>query len=1057
MRAAVFSLKCFSHGPRNQSTSTLNQLKSSDTVPHSFGKFKGNETIPSIMSKTDSTALSLKSSGSFLFKLLLTMNKGKLFFLLLISIVIAFLEVGCIFLLKEVIDIYKADNIDKEKLLTYSGALVIMRLCISLISKQNEFQLFCLGFKTYVTLANLIVKKVLRIKPGASGDKFDEGKIISLLQNDADKLEYNIQSIPNIFGLPIKLILYNGLLFWYFGLTYLAGLATLFFFLLSMFLIQKLRIVYDRNALSVTDKRLKATSNVIGSLKSLKFYGWEEKFINTICKLRDNELDHVNSRMNAMILAQVLSWESSVAIAAASLIAYIYFSSSKNTTFIVASLSVFSLLQDPIDSFTYFLSTFGDVFVSFDRLNKLLVVEEVQQNEEAKDKFTVEIENGFFNWGEGACEGFELKDINLKLEKGQKVAVVGEIGAGKSSLLNAILGNLNKSDKTILKTVGNIAYVAQNPWITNDSVQENIVQDRDFDEETYFSVISLVNLNTDIFSMELKDHTLCGAKGSNLSGGQRARIALARAIYKEADMYLLDNPLGALDVKIGNKILNNVIFNDLKDKTVVVVTHNMEHASKFDYVITMKGGKIESIDEGSSAPSFVVSRNSSYVPWETKRKKQRTIHAKINNEGLNLNVFINFMQFMRGFAWNLVVVFFVILMILAKIFNDFWIVTWAGKLNKKEISDSDTDWYMYIYGSIAIAAIIPIFLRVYILKLNNINLAKVLHHKAIAKILKAPVSFLDSVNKGEIMNKLSDDLRNIERIYSGYIKIIDYTFEVIGILVICAIIEPLSIITFPFVVVVFGFVVYRFMNDARLLKQLVSSTKGPIIEVLSEITEGQSFIRLDKTEEYFLKKFTNKLETNFVLKLHQIANRCFYFIRLDLIAICFLIVLFGGMFYLKDSFSFGSVGVLLGYSLRMQEKMYNLALNFGWFQQSFIAFERIFEFWSFPKEKLAVGTNDEELEAKGVLKTGRIEFKNFSCWYPKSENASIKKINLSIEPRTKLGLVGRTGSGKSTLFLNLFRILDRTEGELLMDGVNINEIGLSYLKKNIAIIPQVRY
>ena len=979
------------------------------------------------------------------------MNKNTFICLFLISFFTAILEVSCVVIVKYIVEYLKQPEIDLTNLLVFLFVLVFLQICLSFLKNHNIFQLWQLGFETYVSIVYLLIKKVLKVR---STDEYNEGRLISLLQNDADKLEFSIQSIPNTFSMPVKMILFNSVLFWFFGWSYVPGFLTFLFFLFVMIFMQKQKVHYDRKSLEFQDKRLKSTSNVINFLKCVKLCAWEKEFINKISELRDKELVEYGYKLNNSIANQVLSWESPFMISCVSLLVYVYFSSDKDTTFIVVSLSVFSFLQTPIEGFSFFVSVIGDVFVSFNRLGDFLKMKEVDKVEENNEEFSVLIQNGSFSWG-STDEIQQLTNINIKLEKNKKYALVGEVGSGKSSFINAILGNLHKSEGTALKRNGSIAYVGQDPWIINDTLRGNIVMDNEYDRERFEAVISLVNLNTDMHTMAGKDLTEIGSKGTNLSGGQKARIALARAIYRDADIYLLDNPLAALDAKIANTILHNVIMHELDNKTIVMTTNNMDHASKFDFVVKMNKGQIESVIETATLEFLPPIRNSSYQPWQQNETVRLLKDDKARSDNISIETVFTMIRMLRGVWWNLLVLVFVVIMVAIKVFNDWWIADWANKLNKGQISLADTDYYMIVYGALSIFAVIPIFLRVYIFKINNIHMSKLIHNKSIESILKAPLEHLQTINQGEIINKLSADLRSIDTTFSSFVRLLDFVCEIIGVFVICSIIEPLSLATFPIVLILFLLVSYRYLNDALTLKRLVSVSKSPVINVMKEIIHGACNIRVEGNEEWFLTKFYKKLETNYILKLHRIGNRCYYILTFDLISNLFLVTIVIGLVYIRESLSFGAAGIILSYSLRLQEKIFFLSFNLGYFQESLIAFERCLDFLQFPKENLPIGQNEQELEALSVMKTGKIEFQDFSCWYSKKEKPTLENINLTILPGMKVGIVGRTGSGKSTLCLNLFRVLERTAGLLLLDGKDIKEIGLNYLKRNLTIIPQV--
>ena len=669
-----------------------------------------------------------------------------------------------------------------------------------------------------------------------------------------------------------------------------------------------------------------------------------------------------------------------------------------------------------------------------------------------------------------------LKEITLKIKKGEMVGIIGEVGSGKSSLLQSILNTLillNPKECSGIYINGSIGYVSQIPWIQNDTIKNNILFFNEYNEKKYKEILELSQLNYDLSNFEGGDLTEIGEKGVNLSGGQKVRISLARILYSNPDIYLFDDPISALDANVGKKIMHNCIIKYLKGKTRIIVTHALQYLKYMDRIFYIQNGKIswvgkfEEIEEShiSNLLKFAKSRKKSID--DTKENENIKNINDLNNKKLvrilkdedeevgevKFDVYISYFKYMGGITFMILIMIIMFLWQLNKGGSDFWLAYWSKPENQKKTNEK---WkFFMIYSALGLGSIIFIFFRIFLLSKSSVKLTRQIHIDMIDKLIKAPINlFHESIPRGQIFNRLSKDLENLTFTYETIGNLLVGFFTILGALILDSYYDIYTLIYIP-LIILFGILLSKFyLIGARQLTRLEAMSHSPILNIISESIPGITTIRAFNKINKYLEKFHIKVNNS--IKINHLTKGAFnwYQEQFDIFGSFYIIYLVTITIIKEKEFSPQSIGIMFTYSVLMQ-----LSLSYAFematqVEQNMISMERCLKYTEIEGEKPSIQDNDIILERNNWPSEGIIKFHNYYVKYRPNTEIVLKNLNFEIKSKEKIGIVGRTGSGKSTICLCLFRILEPLEGTIYIDNVDIRNIGLDILRKNITIIPQ---
>ena len=1121
----------------------------------SLGTITGNLSSKNFMNRTYYVYNTLNYKSKPKNSLILTIlraNIWRVFAVFFLGLITTGLNVLAMNLFRKYIQLFSLRELNPSSItdidFIFIGAsfLCVKFINIFLLKQTNECQNI-IGFKSGVELNCLIFDKLLQYSPASRKLKAESGEILNFVQVDSHKVTRMMLLSPNLVTIPIMLIAYSYMLFVFLGWQFIFGLLTLLLFIVINFYFQQQFKKHQKQNQKNIDKRLRITSETLFNLKVLKLYAWDEYFLNKIKEARENEMKELYKIFNITNFNRTLLWFSPIATAIVTIGTYQYLTSSIKIEDIFTCLGILSSIQEPVRSLSTIYTNAIETLISLKRIENFLKQDDVdpnkiQRNEQDSNSegIAVKIENGNFSWGVEqreekpqtylplqksrndtkksksiynsnnkhynqfqSIEVFPLllpntlKNINLTVNKGEFICIIGEVGSGKSSLLYAILNNLiqlpgKNGELTKLIVNGSIAYVSQTPWIQNETLRNNILFHETYNEHKYNEILKISELESDLEILQGGDLTEIGEKGINLSGGQKARISIARALYSEADIYLFDDPISALDANVGKNIIHNCICDYLKGKTRLLVTHAIQYAHLADRIVYIKEGEIEWIGKSDE-----MKKQSFYVSLMTSGKKSRSGNNEIsfvvrdedidehsnsdsddNNvdvdeiedepedmpkqvkritreedkvEGkLGKNVFKTYIQNNGGKTFLVLLVVLLIIWQTLKCGSDLWIAYW-----NKQVSNSFSSYYFTIYAGLGLGSTLFVFFRLLLIAKGSLSNSRELHNKMVTCLVHAPINlYHDTVPKGQILNRLSKDLDNLDYLSNlVFNNTVTYGMNLLGEIIICAIFQPYCLILVPIIFLLGMIIMNYYLHCSRELSRIQGIVRSPMINSVNETIFGSITIRAYNKQEIFINTFRKYVDEYLKSRLFINGTMNWYILLLDLLSfsfICFLVVF---TIIFKQNFEVQVIGIILTYCVQLQGELVRFLVARSNLENDMIAQERCLSYTSIQSECPSNKGNDNT-KYESWPYNGKIEFKNFTVQYRPDSEIVLNDISFSIHQGEKIGIAGRTGSGKSTIALCMFRILEAKSGSILIDDVDISEIGLYKLRSSITIIPQ---
>ena len=679
-----------------------------------------------------------------------------------------------------------------------------------------------------------------------------------------------------------------------------------------------------------------------------------------------------------------------------------------------------------------------------------------------------------------------LKDITINIKPGEIVGIIGEVGSGKSSLFEAILNSLillNPDKCDGIHINGTVGYVCQSSWIQNATIKDNILFFKEEDPHRYQEVLEQSQLKFDLANFEGGDQTEIGEKGINLSGGQKVRVSLARALYSNPDIYLFDDPISALDANIGKKIMKQCIIKYLEGKTRIVATHAIHYLKHMDKIIYLHEGRIawtgtylellqqpffDSLNKLSKVSKHRSSDADEYANQistikkdEEKKEEKKEVVKIIADEDeeigvVKFDVYKAYARYLGGVCFTVIIILIMFFWQFNKGASDIWLAFWSQKENQGDSTDKNKKWRFFgIYSALGVASSIFIFFRIFLLSKGTVRLGRKLHFDMVEKLIKAPINlFHETIPRGQIFNRLSKDLESIQAAMYVLGNVLVGLFMAIGAITICSIYDPYSCCFVP-MFLIGGYVLNTYyLRGSRQLCRLEAISHSPILNTINETIPGcASILAFDRKENYF-NKFFKTIDDSF--KINIFLNGLYNWLNLQysFLSLIYMVYLIVIIIYKEDTFSSQSIGIIFTYSVLLQRCLGWLFNCCAQMETSMVSMERCMKYTDIISEKESVLPSDEKLISSHWPKEGTIRFEDYSVKYRPNTEVVLKHINFSINSNEKVGIVGRTGSGKSTICLCLFRILEPLTGTIYIDDEDITNIGLDLLRQNITIIPQ---
>jgi ABC-type multidrug transport system fused ATPase/permease subunit len=1008
-------------------------------------------------------------------------------------------------------------------------------------------------------------------KPEAES-QVSTGAIINLMAVDAFKVSEICAYLHFLWAnTPVQVVLAVVLLYRILGYSSVAGIGIMVVLLpINMYVAGQFAKI-QKLILAATDARIHTTNEVLTNIRIIKFFAWEQRFIGLVNEKRHVELKHLRYRYMLWAVAATIWSGSPVLITFLSFFVYTKIEHKELIPSVAfTALSLFQILRIPLDQLADMVAHVQESKVSVDRIEEYLNEPETEKysqlitrKKDENGQPTIGFTNGTFSWGgkdmkdKASADAFKLMDLDVQFRVGKLNVVVGPTGSGKTSLLMALLGEMTKLKGDVYLPGGrsredltpdpetglteSVAYCAQQAWLVNGTVKENIVFASEWDAKRYNDVIAACSLKRDLEILDGGDETIVGEKGVTLSGGQKQRISLARAMYSKARHVLLDDVLSAVDSHTAKWIFDYALNGDLMlNRTCILVTHNVSlclpHA---EYGIVLENGRIvtqgtahEVIDSGklteevtksrpesrgnSKAPSQVPSdqdetEGDAAGEADTKKPSASKSQEETKAEGgVKLSIIVLYLKAMGPWYYWVGATIAFLAQQISSVSTNLWIRTWANAYAEKGVStmghrrsspithaptifgsgtclnsgtcswnmpymsqpqeqhysynamqtsfttsDSDVNstYFLIIYAILGLTFMFITFIQEGFLFGGSLAASRRVHERLIHKITHAKFRFFDQTPLGQLMNRFSKDIESVDQeVAPVAIGVVHCLASIITIVILISVITPAFLIAGVFISILYFLIGRFYINSSRDLKRLESVHRSPLYQQFGETLSGMTTIRAYGDERRFIRENLAKINTQHRPFIYLWAANRWLAFRVDVVGA--LVAFFAGTFVVLSvgRIDAGAAGLALTYAVTFTENVLWFVRLYSANEQNMNSVERVKEYLDVDQE--APAQIPENKPASNWPSKGAVDFINYSTRYRPDFDLVLKDVTFKILPGEKVGVVGRTGAGKSSLALALFRALEAEQGKILIDDVDVGLIGLQDLRESIVMVPQ---
>uniref|UniRef100_A0A3P8SC25 Cystic fibrosis transmembrane conductance regulator n=1 Tax=Amphiprion percula TaxID=161767 RepID=A0A3P8SC25_AMPPE len=919
----------------------------------------------------------------------------------------------------EYFETYDPDNMTAlYQTLGYGAGLSVCAIGLVLIHHLYFFHVQRAGMKIRVAMCHMIYKKALCLSSSAMG-KTTTGQIVNLLSNDVNRFDDVTIFLHFLWVGPLQAAVVVGLLWLEIGPSCLAGMVVLMFLMPTQTMVGRLFSKFRSQTAVLTDSRIHTMNEVVSGIRIIKMYAWEKPFAALVSDIRRKEISKImkSSYLRGLNMAS-------------------FFCASKIIVFVTFTLYV--LLGNKISASRVFVTV--SLYAAV-RLTVTLffpnAIEKLFESRVASEGFSLDAPS--------------LQNVSFSLKSNQLVAVIGPVGAGKSSLLSSILGEL-PAEKGVLKVKGQLTYAAQQPWVFPGSIRSNILFGKELNPR-------------DLQLLPDGDQTLIGDRGATLSGGQKARVNLARAVYQDADIYLLDDPLSAVDAEVGRHLFEQCICGLLKNKPRILVTHQLQYLKAADQIVVLKEGhmvakgtytelqqsgvdftsllKKDEEDEQQQpaqdiparsrtlSQNSVLSQTSSRLfMYPSQAEPVQTLAEESRAQGtIGVRLYV---KYLRAGASIVTLLAAIVLNLLAQV-------------------RSKSTGGMFCSPGLTGATIIFGFMRNLVLFNVLVRCAQSLHNGMFNTILRTPVRFFDINPIGRILNRFSKDIGQLDsNMPWTFVDFIQVFLQILGVIAVAASVIPWILIPVVPLLIVFIFLRRYFLQTSRDIKRLESTTRSPVFSHLSSSLQGLWTIRAFGAEERFQNTFDAHQDLHSEAWFLFLTTSRWFAVRLDFICAVFVTITTFGCVLLRDQLDAGSVGLALSYAVTLTGMFQWGVRQSAEVENMMTSVERAVEYTELESE---APWETQKRPPPNWPSKGLVTFDQVSFSYSPDGPTVLHNMSATFRPKEKVGIVGRTGAGKSSLVSALFRLAE-PQGKIYIDSIVTSEIGLHDLRQKMSIIPQ---
>ncbi|XP_028942698.1 canalicular multispecific organic anion transporter 1 isoform X2 [Antrostomus carolinensis] len=1055
---------------------------------------------------------------------------------LLLSVAFKLVHDGLVFVSPQLLKLLIAFVSDEESFAwqgyLYSILLFLTALIQSLCLQQYFSLCFQLGTNVRASLIAAIYKKALTMS-SATRKESTVGETVNLMSADAQRFMDMANFVHQLWSSPLQIILSIVFLWGELGPSVLAGIGVMVLLIpINAFMVAKAKTIQVRN-MKNKDERMKIMNEVLNGIKILKLFAWEPSFEKRVNEIRAHELKDL---LNFSYLQSVSIFLFTCAPFLVSLATFaVYVLVDENNILdaqkAFTAISLFNVLRFPMAMLPLVLSSLVQTNVSTARLERYLGGEDLDTSAIHHNPIAgsaVRFSEATFAWEQDGND--VIRDVTLDIAPGSLVAVVGAVGSGKSSLVSAMLGEM-ENIKGHINIQGSLAYVPQQAWIQNATLKDNILFGSELDEARYQQVIKACALLPDLELLPAGDQTEIGEKGINLSGGQKQRVSLARAVYSNADIYVLDDPLSAVDAHVGKYLFDHVLGPKglLQKKTRILVTHSISFLPQVDNIVVLVAG---AVSEHGSYSTLLANRGAFsqflnlYGSQEEDASKKNTtavalagdeeqgdedlepcveespddvvtmtlkreasIHRREFSRSLSKNStnswnktqeeppkklkgqqliekeavetgkvkFSMYLRYLRavGLWYSFWVAMGYVGQYVAFVGTNLWLSAWtddAQRYLNQTYPVEQRDLRIGVFGALGVSQALFLLFATILSAYGAMRASRIMHQQLLSNILRVPMSFFDTTPTGRIVNRFAKDIFTIdETIPMSFRSWLSCFMAIISTLLMISLATPFFALVIIPLSIFYYFVLRFYVSTSRQLRRLDSVTRSPIYSHFGETVSGLSVIRAYGHQERFLQQNESTIDINQKSVYSWIISNRWLAIRLEFVGS--LVVFFSALLAVisKGTLEGGIVGLSVSSALNVTQTLNWLVRTSSELETNIVAVERVHEYTKVKNEAPWV---TEKRPPRGWPSKGEIQFVDYKVRYRPELELVLQGITCNIGSTEKVGVVGRTGAGKSSLTNCLFRVLEAAGGKIIIDEVDIATIGLHDLRQNLTIIPQ---
>ncbi|MBZ3869802.1 ATP-binding cassette sub-family C member 9 [Sciurus carolinensis] len=962
------------------------------------------------------------------------------------------------------------------------------------------------GINLRGALLAMIYNKILRLSTSnLSMGEMTLGQINNLVAIETNQLMWFLFLCPNLWAMPVQIIMGVILLYNLLGSSALVGAAVIVLLAPIQYFIATKLAEAQKSTLDYSTERLKKTNEILKGIKLLKLYAWEHIFCKSVEETRMKELSSLKTFALYTSLSIFMNAAIPIAAVLATFVTHAYASGNNlKPAEAFASLSLFHILVTPLFLLSTVVRFAVKAIISVQKLNEFLLSDEIGDDSwrtgegslpfESCKKHTTVVTNGYFSWGSGLAT---LSNIDIRIPTGQLTMIVGQVGCGKSSLLLAILGEMQTLDGKVhwsnyakivvldpfinpvfcflfpfsSRNRYSVAYAAQKPWLLNATVEENITFGSPFNKQRYKAVTDACSLQPDIDLLPFGDQTEIGER---------------------------DDPFSALDIHLSDHLMQEGILKFLQDdkRTLVLVTHKLQYLTHADWIIAMKDGSV--LREGT-LKDIQTKDVELYEHWKTLMNRQdqelekdmeadqttlerktlrramysREAKAQMEDEDEeeeeeededdNMSTVMRLRTKMpwKTCWWYLTSggFFLLFLMIFSKLLKhsvivaiDYWLATWTSEYNINNTGKADQTYYVAGFSILCGAGIFLCLVTSLTVEWMGLTAAKNLHHNLLNKIILGPIRFFDTTPLGLILNRFSADTNIIDQHIPPTLESLTRsTLLCLSAIGMISYATPVFLVALVPLGVAFYFIQKYFRVASKDLQELDDSTQLPLLCHFSETAEGLTTIRAFRHETRFKQRMLELTDTNNIAYLFLSAANRWLEVRTDYLGAC--IVLTASIASISGSSNSGLVGLGLLYALTITNYLNWVVRNLADLEVQMGAVKKVNSFLTMESENYE-GTMDPSQVPEHWPQEGEIKIHDLCVRYENNLKPVLKHVKAYIKPGQKVGICGRTGSGKSSLSLAFFRMVDIFDGKIVIDGIDISKLPLHTLRSRLSIILQ---